>query len=259
MNNHIINQSFNACNSTTTPIETKKLQMFGHSPLTGCPINKNVDNSNASSIDSACLISNFKTNLTNGFAKLPKTTSYPYKNISEINTKIDSTCSEKSKTELANPTDLNIDACDYKFIPNISKYDACIINELQSDAQAMQLEIDKLSGSTKKYFYIGGGIIIAIFIGLGIWYFISKRKTSTSSNTNSDISDISDTSTTSTTSSESSNQMSIKFSNTEPKTNVYDKYVGGENVEVINLESRKTFWCLMIILSILFLLALQFK
>lgn len=247
----IINQSFDSCNNFTTPEATIQLQKFPYAPASGCPpIPLNYDVTSAKSIDSSQLINNFKTNIINALPNVPTASRNGINNSNDLNSFIDTNCSNESKEDLAAATDLTIMACNYKFLPNISKYDACVISNLQNLALGYQTSMNVSFFSKYKWWIIGGiTIIFLLIIAFFLFRYIRSKKST-------------EPTIVSPTSSEQSATQSPSLSTTSPapkEIQNLEELVGGNTDINASLESTKVFWCTIIILTILFLIALQFR
>ena len=175
----ILNQAYNTCASVSSEVTTN-LSNVQFDPPDSC-VNPTFDISQASQVDSTCLIGSLQTSYADSAAQLDNTTKAGLgislsKTSSDIKTDLQTTvnnsCANESSTQMANISDTVIKSCNFSVVQNATLHDSCVINNTQSQISNMSAAVQADTEGSSVLGLLWGNMSSTEFIVLGVIVFI---------------------------------------------------------------------------------------
>jgi hypothetical protein len=175
----ILDKAYNTCASVSSEVSTN-LSNVQFDPPDSC-VNPTFDISQASQVDSTCLIGSLQTAYADSASQLSNTTKAGLgislsKTSSDIKTDLETTvensCANESSTQMANISDTVIKSCNFSVVQNATLHDSCVINNTQSQISNMSAAVQADTEGASVLGLLWGNMSSTEFIVLGVIVFI---------------------------------------------------------------------------------------
>jgi hypothetical protein len=175
----ILDKAYNTCASVSSEVSTN-LSNVQFDPPDSC-VNPTFDISQASQVDSTCLIGSLQTAYADSASQLSNTTkaglgislSKTSNDIkTDLETTVENSCANESSTQMANISDTVIKSCNFSVVQNATLHDSCVINNTQSQISNMSAAVQADTEGSSILGLLWGNMSSTEFIVLGVIVFI---------------------------------------------------------------------------------------